>query len=360
MKNYLTRRRLIWIGLGLLTMLIRWVAGFYPQAVENLYARGIYQGVRWIFDHTLTITPVPLLYLLFVLLVAWLVWAVVRFFRNKQSLGKKGWNTVFSLLAFSGGFIFFFTWLWGFNYIRVPIEQQLNFKSEPLGLQEIKTKFDKYIVLLDSLRENIPNADTAALSADFLPENLENTMRELLTATLTELDYPTTGRVRGRLIYPKGILIRNSASGIYIPFIGEGNIDGGLHHLSIPFTIAHEMAHGYGHGDEGTCNFLAYLACQRAQDPYIRYAGTYSYWRYLRSALRNLDNETYQTLETQLPTGIRNDLEALKYSWTLYPQAFPKFRDWLYDRFLKSQGIAEGTKSYSKVVMMVEAFNRKR
>jgi len=360
MKNYLTRRRLIWIGLGLLTMLIRWVAGFYPQAVENLYARGIYQGVRWIFDHTLTITPVPLLYILFVLLVAWLVWAVVRFFRNKQPLGKKGWNTVFSLLAFSGGFIFFFTWLWGFNYIRVPIEQQLNFKSEPLGLQEIKTKFDEYIVLLDSLRENIPNADTAALSADFLPENLENTMRELLTATLTELDYPTTGRVRGRLIYPKGILIRNSASGIYIPFIGEGNIDGGLHHLSIPFTIAHEMAHGYGHGDEGTCNFLAYLACQRAQDPYIRYAGTYSYWRYLRSALRNLDNETYQTLETQLPTGIRNDLEALKYSWTLYPQALPKFRDWLYDRFLKSQGIAEGTKSYSKVVMMVEAFNRKR
>lgn len=359
-KNDLQNRftgRLIWIGLGLLTMLIRWIAGFYPQAIERMYSRGLYQGVRWIFDHTLTITPVPLLYVLFILLVLWLVWAVVRFFRNKQLFGKKILNSLFSLLAFASGFIFLFTWLWGFNYARVPIEQQLNFQPKPLDLQEIKTKFNEYTVLLDSLRENIPNVDTAALSEDFLPENLENTMRELLTATLTELNYPTTGRVRGRLIYPKGTLIRNNASGIYIPFIAEGNIDGGLYHLSLPFTIAHEMAHGYGHGDEGTCNFLAYLACRRAQAPYIRYAGTYSYWRYLRSALRQLDNQAYLQLETQLPTGIRNDLKALKHSWTLYPQAFPKFRDWLYDRFLKSQGIAEGSLSYSKVVMMIEAYD---
>ena len=351
------RFKLVWIGLGLLTLLIRWIAGFYPQAVEQLYARGLHQGVRWVFDHTLTITPLPLLYVLFVALVLWLLRAIVRLLRNQEPFGKKLLHSLFSLSAFAGGFIFFFMWLWGFNYARIPIEQQLRFQPKPLDLQEIKTKFNEYTVLLDSLRSNIPNTDTMALSEGFLPENLENTMRDLLTATLTELNYPTTGRVRGRLIYPKGILIKNNASGIYIPFIGEGNIDGGLHHLSIPFTMAHEMAHGYGHGDEGTCNFLAYLACRHSHDPYIRYAGTYSYWRYLRSALRRLDNETYLQLEAQLPTGIRNDLEALKHSWTLYPQAFPEFRDWLYDRFLKSQGVAEGTLSYSKVVMMVEAFD---
>lgn len=352
------KQRIIWISLGVLTVLIRWIAGFYPQEVENIYSRGIYQTVRWVFDHTLTITPIPLLYVLFVLLVAWLVWAIVKFFRDKRPLAKKLWNTLFSLLAFAGGFIFFFTWLWGFNYARIPIEQQLNFKPQALDLQEIKTTFNEHTILLDSLRANILNADTTALSADFLPENLENQMRDLLTTTLSDLDYPITGRVRGRLIYPKGILIRNSASGIYIPFIAEGNIDGGLHHLSIPFTIAHEMAHGYGHGDEGTCNFLAYLACQRAENPYIRYAGAYSYWRYLRSALRRLDNEAYLNLEARFPIGIRNDLESLKRSWELYPQSFPRLRDWLYDRFLKSQGVSEGVKSYSKIVMMVEAWEQ--
>ena len=147
MKNHKTRRRLIWIGLGLLTILIRWIAGFYPQAVERMYSRGLYQGVRWVFDHTLTITPVPLLYVLFLLLVVWLAWAVVRFFRNEQPFGKKLLNSLFSLLAFAGAFIFFLTWLWGFNYARVPIEEQLNFQPKPLELQEIKTKFNEYIFL---------------------------------------------------------------------------------------------------------------------------------------------------------------------------------------------------------------------
>jgi len=328
--------------------------------VESVYSRGIYQGVRWIFDHTVTITPIPLLYVLAILLLIWLVWSIFKFFRDARPISKRLGSTLYSLLAFAGGFIFFFMWLWGFNYARIPIETQLDFDPQPLTLQDIQATFNEHTILLDSLRQNIPNADTTTLSADFLPENLETKMRDLLTTTLIDLNYPTTGRVRGRLIYPKGILIRNSASGIYIPFVAEGNIDGGLHHLSIPFTIAHEMAHGYGHGDEGTCNFLAYLACQRATDPYIRYAGTYSYWRYLRSALRSFDRDTYLELEAQLPTGIRNDLESLKRSWKLYPQSFPKFRDWLYDRFLKSQGVTEGVKSYSKVVKMVETWEKKK
>ena len=126
----------------------------------------------------------------------------------------------------------------------------------------------------------------------------------------------------------------------------------------MPFTIAHEMAHGYGHGDEGTCNFLAYLACQRSADPYIRYAGQYSYWRYLRSALRGLDNEAYQKLEAEFPIGIANDLTSLKKSWAEYETFFPDFHDWVYDGYLKSQGVTEGLQSYSRVVMMVEAFER--
>ncbi len=352
----LINQRLIWIALGIFTLIIRWLSGFYPQAVETIYARGIYQGVRWVFDHTVTITPLPLFYVLAVLLLIWLIWAIVRFFRQTNPLGKRLLNSLYSIVAFAAGFIFLFMWLWGFNYARIPIEKQLNFKPEPLSLEVLKTTFNEYTLLLDTLRHRIPNADTTTLSENFVPDKLENQVRDLLTATLKDLNYPTTGRVRGRLIYPKGTLIRNGASGIYIPFIGEGHIDGGLHHLSIPFTMAHEMAHGYGHGDEGTCNFLAYLACQGATDPYIRYAGAYSYWRYLRSALRSLDKAAYLELEAQFPTGIHNDLESLKRSWELYPQSFPHIRDWLYDRFLKSQGIKEGVKSYSKVVMMVEAW----
>ncbi len=349
-------KRYIWIGLGVLTLLMRWLLGFMPTFVENVYSRGLYTGVRWLFDYTVTRLPFPLFYVLAFILLVWMVWAIIKVIKRKRSWKKRLGNGLLSIGAFAGGAVFLFMWLWGFNYARVPLESQLNFQPEPLSYEEVEAAFIKNTALLDSLRQNIPNTDTNALSAAYLPDKLEHKMRDLLVEVLEELDYTAPGRVRGRLIYPKGIMRRTGSSGIYIPFIGEGNIDGSLHHLSMPFTIAHEMAHGYGHGDEGTCNFLAYLACQRSTDPYIRYAGQYSYWRYLRSALRGLDYEAYQALETEFPVGIHNDLESLKKSWAEYQTWFPDFHDWLYDGYLKSQGVSEGLQSYSRVVMMVEAW----
>ncbi|MCB0582976.1 MAG: DUF3810 family protein, partial [Phaeodactylibacter sp.] len=69
--------------------------------------------------------------------------------------------------------------------------------------------------------------------------------------------------------------------GLYFPFTGEGHIDAGLHPLQKPYVMAHELAHGYGFGDEGTCNFLGYLACIGSDDPVIAYIGHLNYWRTL-------------------------------------------------------------------------------
>ena len=77
----------------------------------------------------------------------------------------------------------------------------------------------------------------------------------------------------GDLYRPNGILLRFNSSGVYFPFTGEGHVDNGLHPVSKPFTIAHELGHGYGFGSEDVCNFLGFLACVRSDNPAIRYAG---------------------------------------------------------------------------------------
>ena len=51
--------------------------------------------------------------------------------------------------------------------------------------------------------------------------------------------------------------------------------------LQIPFTLAHEMAHGYGITDEGDCNTLAYLVCLHSKNKAIQYSGLLAYLRYL-------------------------------------------------------------------------------
>ena len=147
--------------------------------------------------------------------------------------------------------------------------------------------YDKTEELL-LLREQVAVQRADALDASFQPKEMEELIRQSVVQALEKLDYPTAGRVRGRKLLPKGVFLRFSSAGLYWPFVGEGNIDGGLHALQQPFTMAHEITHGYGITNEGICNFIAYLACQKSSDPFIKYAGLVAYWRYLAGAYQQL------------------------------------------------------------------------
>jgi len=176
---------------------------------------------------------------------------------------------------------------------------------------------------------------------------------------LEKLNYPTAGTVRGRQLQPKGILLRFSTAGVYFPWTGESNIDAGLHPIQIPFTMAHEFAHGYGFTDEGTCNFLAYLACIQSENKMFQYSGHLSYWRYLASSYRRFDRENYTAYFKTLPKGIIADLYAIDANSDKYPNILPELRDAAYDTYLKTQGIGEWMKSYSRIVMLVKAWREK-
>jgi len=43
-----------------------------------------------------------------------------------------------------------------------------------------------------------------------------------------------------------------------------------------------------------------------------------------------------------------------------YPDLLPKFRNAVYDTYLKSQGVADGLHSYSRVVQLVWAYEAQR
>ena len=155
------------------------------------------------------------------------------------------------------------------------------------------------------------------------------------------------------MLFPKGILLRISTAGFYLPFTGESNIDAGLHPIQLPFVMAHEYAHGYGTTDEGSCNFLGFLACENAADPFIRYSGHYGYWRYLLSSFRLQNPEAYKTFREALPAGIKADIKAISENSDKYPDIFPKFRDLTYDAFLKAQGINDGMANYNRIVFHI-------
>jgi hypothetical protein len=153
--------------------------------------------------------------------------------------------------------------------------------------------------------------------------------------------------------------MRWNTAGIYVPFSGEGHVDAGMLPVQIPFTLAHEMAHGYGVTDEGDCNFIAYLACRSSDDLQIRFAGVLSYWRYVASEYRFVFPDEYKTAFEELPDLVKQILLEIRANDARYPDLLPRFRNTVYDTYLKSQGVHDGLHSYSRVVQLVWAFEQR-
>lgn len=359
MRNKRLSRKTVWIGLGFLAILLRQILVYFPEVVEQLYSRGLFLGVRCIIDYLLGWIPIPLMYLFWTGLLVWVIFQFRKLWKAPMSLKQKSLSLSTGVLAFIGAVIFFFLFLWGFNYIRQPIEDQIGIKAEPLELEALKEEFLLETALLEASRAKIPGLGDSVFTKTLLPDHLESVIRKDLESWLKKHDFPTIGRVRGRILYPKGIFLRFSSLGLYFPLTGEGHVDAGIHPVQLPSVLAHEMSHGYGFGDEGTCNFLAYLSCKDSEDPAIAYTGRLGYWRTLAGNYRRYDPEGYGELFEKLNPGVKADLYAIRDNYRKYPDIMPQVRNAAYESYLKAQGIKEGMKNYSRVIMLVKAWRER-
>lgn len=113
---------------------------------------------------------------------------------------------------------------------------------------------------------------------------------------------------------PKPIALSQIMSrlGIYALYsfpTGEVNINTELPVYLVPFTIAHEYAHSLGVSGEAEANFLAYLACRAAGNPYIRYSGEISILEYFLIDIAKCDKEMYTNVCKTLSCQAVSDLE---------------------------------------------------
>ncbi len=344
-----------WTMLGLLALLVRYLATATPQYIEQFYSRGVFLGVRWLFDWSLAWLPFPLLFVFYGLVIFY----VYKFFKYLFSRQIPFRNRLLTssqrLLNFTGFGVFSFLMLWGFNYARPNFAQQIGLtiiKPDTSALRQELEIAANEAINARKLIENTP------LSMEGFPSDFEGKMRADVSDFLEKNNFNAGGRLRGRQITPDGALFRFGISGIYMPFTGESSIDNALHPLEKPFTMAHELAHGYGWTEEATANFVAYLSCLNSADNYTRYSGLIVYYRYVASNYKRINPEAYKTFRANLPEGFRNDLEAINQRLMKYPTWFST--NALNDFFLKSQGVTEGVESYARIVVLVYSWRHKK
>lgn len=336
--------------LVIFTELVKYLFANNPSWVENFYSKGIYLAVSIIFQKISIIYILPGLFavpILFFVFIFWVFWS------------KHRYAVKFSLIVNSLGFLYFlFYFVWGFNYYRLPIDHQWKFKSTPFTYKQLASEYVETTNHLLNIRKLL--ADTSeAVDIDRFNINIENQrtiIQRNLQYWLKKHGYPAHTMVPIQSNLPKGIFLHFSTAGMYFPFSGEGNVDPGLHPIHFTSVMAHEMAHGYGFADEGTCNFLAFICHTNDPNPWIAYTTTLGYWRYLASNVRKISPSFFNEKMMELPTGLRKDLIDIQIYSNRYKDWIPDLQYKMYDAYLKGQGIKEGMLNYNMVIGLVLAY----
>jgi hypothetical protein len=342
-------RNLIWIVLAAITFTIN---HFSTAKLARFYYENIYKAIRQIYELSFIHLPFALSYLVLPLLFFLFIYLLYKNF----TLGKK---YVFLFLIKTVAFIYIsFHFLWGFNYNLPKIAQRLDLGAVPIDSMHLITEIRAVQESIVSIRNQL-SKDTNALSIQFSWKDLQNDITQNEKPFLKQMGYHYDYDVNIRKLHPYGSLIIFSTTGIYNPYSLEGHVDGGLYHIGYPFTMAHELGHGYGITDEGDCNFIALLTTLHSSDKYVQYSGLFSYYRYLMRDLHAIASHSFEIALSEMPIGLKNDLAMHHQVLNSYPELIPKIRDWIYDFYLRSNGIEDGLASYDRVVALAFAYQSK-
>ncbi|MDN3668851.1 DUF3810 domain-containing protein [Echinicola jeungdonensis] len=345
-----------WALLGVIALVVRFFAVQFPAKTEIIYSRSFFPGIRNVIDVSVSRLPFPTIYL-FLLVLGFIIFRYFFKVRFKKGWKDKAFYSVRYFFNFVGAVVFFFLVLWGFNYQRVPIFQQLSLKPIPLENGQLMKELDLTHNILSQLRPHITDSDSAIQQTLDFPE-LEKIVRATTSENLYLMGLNFTGNPRTKQLYPSGLLRKLGILGIYFPFTGESYIDPTLHPLDKPFTIAHEMAHSYGVTNEGEANFIGWVICTNSDNPLLQYSGQLRLFRYQMKDLYKKDSTAYRTFLGQLNKGVRNDLTSIAdNNRKIVPISLELSRR-SNDLFLKTQGVKAGVNSYAQLTMLAYAWRK--
>jgi hypothetical protein len=152
------------------------------------------------------------------------------------------------------------------------------------------------------------------------------------------------------------LMCRLGLSGFYFPLTGEANFNTMVPACERALTIAHEKAHQRGIAREDEANFMGALACLYADEPALHYGGAFfAENELLRELSRRRAPELADLLGRRAP-GVVRDAQEVNRFWRRYRGVASDVSNAVNDRYLKSQGIREGTRSYEESAHLLALF----
>lgn len=354
MKILQVQKKYILPLLLLVQIIIVKIVAFFPEVIENYYSKGFYpilsKGLRSLFGG-LSFSFGNVMYgVLIFVLIKWLLKNRKGFFRNWKTNGLK-------FLSILSIFYFFFHFLWGMNYYRIPLHEKLNINKE-YKLADLEALTEKMIAKSNELQVRITSNDSVAVINPYTDKEIFEIAQigyHNLPKELKEFDYHTKSIKQSLFSLPLSYM---GFGGYLNPFTNEAQVNYLKPKYTTPFTTCHEMAHQTGIGSESECNFIGYLAAINNNDDYFQYAAYTTAVRYCFRNLEEIEEGKSKLYLEKLNKGVLKNFEENEIFWKEYETPINTFFEYFYDNFLKANQQKDGLESYSKFIDLLIGYEQ--
>ncbi|MGH7454841.1 MAG: DUF3810 domain-containing protein [bacterium] len=318
----------------------------FPQLVEWLYTRRVYPLLAKILSPLAAAMSFSLSEIsLYIGILGAVFWGIRGIIVRRRFI-----RTALELCAGAAFLVLWFYLAWGFNYLRPPIEQQLQLAAvEPDS---------------SALRENFlwcieqANAMWQPTSPWDLPD-LDKEIERCYGEAFADLNMPRiSGRWPPKFLIMPALLDYTLTSGIFGPFFHEVHLNSHLLPVEMPFVLAHEKAHGRGFARESEASFVAVLVCLRSPNQAVRYS---AYFALLgRFMNRYRDFAGADSLEHKIRPEIMADFAAVWRRYEKYMGPLAEASHKSYDLYLRANQVEGGVRNYGDVVELVMRWRKSK
>jgi uncharacterized protein DUF3810 len=353
----MSSKKLPWIILLVLFAAIK-VFSFFPSAVEKYYSGMLYPVITAVQRILFGWLPFSAGDIFYTVTGIFLLVKLYRFFRIifRKQAGKHFWfNGVRQAAFFILSVYVVFNLVWGLNYNRQGIAEQLDLKEDLYGKEDLLAVVDQLVVKLDEL-------DTIGR----INRNYLLNKKNLFTGAVE--GYDTLATYHRQFVYNYASVKPSLYSylgnylgftGYYNPFSGEAQVNTTVPVFVLPFTTCHEIGHQLGYAKESEANFAGFLSAKSSMDPAFKYSVYFEMYLYARRYVYGLDSNLLKLYDSRLGVAVKTDYLELKQFWKAHENPIERVVDVLYGEYLRANQQPSGKLSYSEVISWLIAYYKK-
>lgn len=255
------------------------------------------------------------------------------------------------VLAVASVVFFLHTGIWGLNYYAGPLAEDIRLEMTDYtksDLEKATTYFrDQANILAGRVRRD-ENQDPVYDDFDTLAERAADGFRYLTYEASDSVFAGSTQPVKklgfSSLYSSAGI------TGFTFPLTGEAAVNPDIPVVSLPFTMAHEMAHRMSIAREADANFAAFLTCDANSDVQFRYSAYFMAYSYCYQSLLRRDAAAADRINAGRNELLKQDMKTYQaFFRDNRDESATKVVDTVNDTYIKTSGDQRGSQSYGDV-----------